>query len=501
MPEKQRLLCGRYELQHCIGPCAETLRYLSCDKKTGASVLVSEFFSESIMMRADDLSVQAKPGCEVQYKSLQSDFEELCRYQMNLPADCPILRPTDVFREEGTVFAVFPMAPMQYLDDYLARREKIGWLDMKKAMGPIVGLVSKMHADGIYHRGISPETILVDDTEKLWLTGLSIPPARTVGSEIASTLYFGYSAPEQYSSSSWQGTWTDVYSLAAVCYRMVTGTTPVEWRQRTPQRPLPKPSSLADMPEYVSDAIVKGLCVELSERWHTPDEFWCNVLAESNGGTIRYPIAEIPKRTDLPPEPSRTDGKLGWIALGVVAASITIFGSMALSSHIADTYLPTPSVSTSEEQSQEEESSILEMTVPDFRGQNIETLLLDPQYQTQFVFEVARVYSEVQRAGSVVEQTPPAGTPYTQGETILLSVSKGTEKIVMPRVIGETIDQARAILAEAEISFEEQVTYSGEEQAGTVVASSIPADTIVYRNSDVVTLTVRVNRPEESTPE
>ena len=504
MSEEHILLCGRYELLHRIVTCAETIRWLACDRTNGSRVLADEFFADAIMRREPDGSAAVLDGCDVQYKSLSSDFEELCRYRMKLPQECPMIRPEEVFRENGTVYAIYAFGEMQFLDDYLARRGTMSWLEMKRAMGPVVGLISRMHADGVYHRGISPETILVDGEGKFWVTGLSIPAARTVGSEIASTLYFGYSAPEQYSSSSWQGTWTDVYSLAAVCYRMVTGTTPVEWRQRSETRPLAEPSAMAQgIPQYGSAAIQKGLCIDLSGRFRTPDGFWCGILSEADGGTIRYSVSEIPKRGDTAPEPF-VRGKLRWIVVGIFLASVTIFGSMAISRHIASTYLapqesssqePASETSSSEqESSSEEEEGALRM--PDFTDGNIEKILLDPLYQQLFTFDIRWVYSETKSAGIVVEQYPFAGTPYQEGETILLSVSKGSERIAMPEVIGKTYTQAESLLTESEILFEVEYTAEGEESPGTVVSASVPAGVVISRTRDTVRLTVRAEEEQ-----
>lgn len=507
MPDEKTVIGSRYEILHRTGNYAEVITYLARDVESGENVLVKEFFSESVMERNENGEISVKQGREVLYKSLMSDYEELCRYAMELPENSPAARPISVFYDRSTVYAVYSEMNIQTLEDYLARRGKVNWITAKKMMGPIVSLVSHMHADGVYHRGISPETLYVKPEGELVLGGLSIPAARTAQSEIASTLYFGYSAPEQYSSSSWQGGWTDVYSLAAVCYRMVTGTIPVEWRQRVPGRPLTEPSDVTPgVPKYASDAIIKGLSVELSARYHTPDEFWCAVLAPSDGGTIRYAVSEIPKRSDPAAEERKTPIKTIalWIAVGILAASAVIFGAMAISNHIAETYIKpgfessVPPVSQMEEPLPNEEISKPEsVSIPDLTGQDVETVLLNSEYRDMFAFDIERVFSEIERPGIIVEQVPPSSAVYKEGMLITLAVSKGTERAFMPEVVGTTLHKAKALLEQEEIPYTVTYTLDGSHIEGRVISASVEAGGVVYRTTDTVELVVYGRQTED----
>ncbi len=87
--------------------------------------------------------------------------------------------------------------------------------------------VALLHKAGLIHRGICPDNILLPIDGAARLTGYGTLALRTAGSELKSQLYPGYAAPEQYSAAEFSGRYTDVYALAAVCYRMVTGQTPV----------------------------------------------------------------------------------------------------------------------------------------------------------------------------------------------------------------------------------------------------------------------------------
>jgi hypothetical protein len=85
-----------------------------------------------------------------------------------------------------------------------------------------------VHMAGFLHRDIKPSNIFIRDTGVPVL--LDFGAARlAIGSSthtITSILTPGYAPLEQYSKDGNQGPWTDVYSLAAVCYRAVIGDNP-----------------------------------------------------------------------------------------------------------------------------------------------------------------------------------------------------------------------------------------------------------------------------------
>ena len=93
-----------------------------------------------------------------------------------------------------------------------------------KLFPPIFTTLSLIHNAGIIHRGICPENILITVKGEIKLIGFCISSMRTQNTELNAELYSGYAAPEQYNSLEWQGTWTDVYAISAVLYRMLTGT-------------------------------------------------------------------------------------------------------------------------------------------------------------------------------------------------------------------------------------------------------------------------------------
>ncbi|MBQ5336703.1 MAG: PASTA domain-containing protein, partial [Oscillospiraceae bacterium] len=100
-----------------------------------------------------------------------------------------------------------------------------------------------------------------------------IAAVRTNKEELSSELFKGYAAPEQYSPAIWQGTWTDVYGISSVLYRILTGCMPTEALLRNEADDLTPPASLnVDIPDNVSEAIIGGMRMAGEDRIQTVNE-------------------------------------------------------------------------------------------------------------------------------------------------------------------------------------------------------------------------------------
>jgi len=149
-----------------------------------------------------------------------------------------------------------------------------------------------------------------------------------------------------------------------------------------------------------------------------------------------------------------------------------------------------PSSSQMSEPSSQEESA-QQLVVPNFVGSDVEEILLNSLYKQLFTFRIERDFSETKSAGTVIEQQPAGDTPYTEQIEILLRVSKGSERITMPTVVGFPYETAAELLRSSEIAFETQYTAEGAYPIGYVASASSPAGSVVYRTQDVVTIWVR----------
>ena len=86
----------------------------------------------------------------------------------------------------------------------------------------------------------------------------------------------GYSPVEMYSSTGEDGPYSDVYSMAATIYKLITGVTPPPATDRLDNDPLVPPSALGvkDISHAQEAALLKGMAVQVKSRYQTMEEFF-----------------------------------------------------------------------------------------------------------------------------------------------------------------------------------------------------------------------------------
>jgi len=122
---------------------------------------------------------------------------------------------------------------MDYVDgeSYEARLRRIGrepdQASLMAVIGPILDGLSEVHEKGLLHRDIKPENILINRRGQPVL--IDFGSARlAVGATMTMTsiVTHGYSPAEQYQTKGKMGPWTDMYAVAAVMCRAITGEKP-----------------------------------------------------------------------------------------------------------------------------------------------------------------------------------------------------------------------------------------------------------------------------------
>lgn len=269
-------LKDKYMVGKMISHNGEGATYLAYDTVISCKVIIKEYMPDTLCTRnSETQAIVVNSNSTVQYKSLMEEFTELNKKLAKLRTIDHIQPVLDLFQENNTTYVVFEFIEGRNLMQFLKENGgELTWRKVQKLFPPLFTSISQLHNAGIIHRGISPNTIYVTDKGELKLIDFSIAAVRTNNGELTPELFKGYAAPEQYSPTIWQGTWTDVYGISSVLYRILTGCMPTEALLRNESEDLTPPSTLnCDIPDNVSEAIIKGMRMNCDERIQSINDF------------------------------------------------------------------------------------------------------------------------------------------------------------------------------------------------------------------------------------
>ena len=279
----ETILNDRYILGKLLRYNGEGAEYIGFDTVTSSKVTIREYMPDTLCSRNRESSViSVKQNCVAQYKAFMSEFVELNKMLAKMRTLSHINPPLDMFGDNNTGYVVFRYVEGINLAKYLKENAgELSWAQVKQMFPPIFTTLSLVHNAGLVHRGISPENIIVTDKNELKIIGFCIADSRTANTELASEIYHGYAAPEQYSSSNWQGTWTDVYGICALLYRILTGTAPMDAMERVANDTLAEPRALnKNIPANVSKVIMNGMNLSGDLRIQTVTELVTQLFEE-----------------------------------------------------------------------------------------------------------------------------------------------------------------------------------------------------------------------------
>lgn len=107
------------------------------------------------------------------------------------------------------------------------------------------------------------------------------------------------------------------------------------------------------------------------------------------------------------------------------------------------------------------------------------------------------VYSDSVETGKVASQSPSAGTTAKAGSTVTYQLSKGTESVSVPNVVGKSEDDATSALEDAGFTVVTKSDYSDSYDKGQVSAQSV---TGTAAKGTTVTITVSLGSSSVTVP-
>lgn len=453
---------GRYTVGKVISASGDGVTYIAWDNESRETVTVREFLPiENITRLQGQTEVTVNEDSRLVFYDSVREFLTLNRklaMSRNLSALIPVI---DIIEENNTAYAVSEYLETITLRDFLlkSRTGYLGWDRVKTLMMPVLTTVASLHSMDIYHRGISPNTLVLGRDGKLRLTGFMISSARCLKTRVKPEMFPGYAAIEQYHDVDDTGAWTDVYGIAAVIYRALIGSTPAEASERITNDKLMIPPRFAEaLPAYLVSALDHALTIEPGDRTATVDELReelsgspstmaSNAIHEVREREVEAPTTtedEEAERKRLEKLARQEQQKHEQIKMALIAFAICLgIGVLALGGWLTyDHFKNNPKEPVSD--------GVVQMIeVPNFVGQSYSRISNDEVQKTRFKFTVDYQYSDSAEAGVIIGQNLEAGTQIEQGSELKLTVSKGIEYVTLIDVSGMDYNKAFNLLTEA----------------------------------------------------
>src|SRR5687767_5144887 len=142
-----------------------------------------------------------------------------------------ILPLFDSGESDGFLYYVMPFVEGETLRQKLDRETQVGIDEAVRIATAVADALDYAHRHGVIHRDIKPENILLHEGRPLVADfGIALAVSAAAGGRITETgLSLGtphYMSPEQATAEKEISPRSDVYSLAAVLYEMLTGKPP-----------------------------------------------------------------------------------------------------------------------------------------------------------------------------------------------------------------------------------------------------------------------------------
>ena len=471
-----RTIANRYEIINKTGVGGMATVYMAKDKvlnrNVAIKVLKDEFTTDDEFVKR--FNSEAQSAASLSHPNIVSIY--------------------DVGNEDGIYYIVMELVRGKTLKQIITEEGALPWKWSVNIAMQIASALETAHKNNIVHRDIKPHNIIITEDGVAKVTDFGIAKAvsnstiTAFGTTIGSVHYF---SPEQ-AKGGYTDAKSDIYSLGVVMYEMLTGKVPFDSDtsvsvalKHMQEPPVPPMQINENIPKAVNDIILKAMEKEPMARYQTATEMLRDLsqaLKDPNGDFVEEQNFDdgLTRRmgaiTDDMIDEARNSEKKKKTKKGIakffaehpkakgpiifLICIILFVASMVITSAVLNATSPK------------------DVQIPDLVGKT-ESEAQEELKALKLNYEkISEDYNTQQEAGRIYEQSPTYSLNYKVKEktTIKVKVSKGTEKVKVPKVAGMTYDEAVKELENNKLLAEKVEETSKEIKEGIVISQETEAN-------------------------
>ena len=421
-----------------------------------------------------------------------------------------IVKVYDVSVSENLQYIVMEYVDGMTLREYLNERGgKLTSRETVHFISQILKALDHAHRNGVVHRDIKPQNIMLLDNGQLRMMDFGIARISRAENQLTGGKAMGsvhYISPEQAKGDETDFT-SDIYSVGVMMYEMLSGHLPFDADDVVEvaiKQISDKPQSLQELAPNVPHGLVeiteRAMAKRPDNRYASAAEMLSalNAYVENPAIVFNYTylpdeipekVVERPMKTqkDAPePKKARKGKKKRTVFLPVLFGITVAFALACLA--LCWAILNDSSTLMSEK---------ADVVLADYSGMTQDEVNAQPQVSSgQITVNWEQAYSNDYAAGYVYKQSPVAGRTVREGQSVTLTVSLGIQSVTVPDVTNYLQADAEQQLKNLGVSVLVTQAVEPTVASGSVIRTDPAAGSQVAAGSTVV---VYVSRPQVST--